>query len=159
MTVLTISNQKGGVGKTTTAANLGVLLACHDRRVLVIDADPQFALTRQIGVEERSFRVNLVAVLARRVRRPRPVAEIDALIDQSLQSQPTSKHRAQHNARVRDNPLIVKHDPGRVRKTLHLQVTPWRRTRSRWHGPSCLHQVPSKSQPQTTPTPTTVDRG
>jgi chromosome partitioning protein len=66
MTVLTISNQKGGVGKTTTAANLGVLLACHDRRVLVIDADPQFALTRQIGAEEQSFGVNLVDVLAGR---------------------------------------------------------------------------------------------
>jgi len=69
MTVMAISNQKGGVGKTTTAANLGVLLAGHDRRVLVVDADPQFALTRQIGVEERSLGVNLVDVLAGRSRR------------------------------------------------------------------------------------------
>ena len=37
MTVVTISNQKGGVGKTTTAANLGVPLADRDRRVLVVD--------------------------------------------------------------------------------------------------------------------------
>jgi hypothetical protein len=66
MTVVTISNQKGGVGKTTTAANLGVLLSRHGRRVLVVDADPQFALTRQIGVEERSLGVNLVDVLAGR---------------------------------------------------------------------------------------------
>ena len=64
--IITISNQKGGVGKTTTAANLAVLLARQRRRVLVIDSDPQFALTRQIGAEERSLGVNLVDVLAGR---------------------------------------------------------------------------------------------
>ncbi len=64
--IITVSNQKGGVGKTTTAANLGVMLARHDRRVLVVDVDPQFALTRQIGVEERSLGLNLVDVLAGR---------------------------------------------------------------------------------------------
>jgi chromosome partitioning protein len=59
-------NQKGGVGKTTTAANLAVLLARQHRRVLVIDSDPQFALTRQLGAEDRSLGVNLVDVLAGR---------------------------------------------------------------------------------------------
>ena len=65
--IVAITNQKGGVGKTTTAANLGVLLARQGRRVLLVDADPQFALTRQLGIEERSFGVNLVDVLAGRV--------------------------------------------------------------------------------------------
>jgi chromosome partitioning protein len=64
--IITISNQNGGVGKTTTAANLAVLLARQHRRVLVIDSDPQFALTRQLGAEERSLGVNLVDVLAGR---------------------------------------------------------------------------------------------
>ena len=64
--IVAISNQKGGVGKTTTTANLGVLLALDGRRVLLVDADPQFALTRQLGIEERSLGVNLVDVLAGR---------------------------------------------------------------------------------------------
>jgi chromosome partitioning protein len=64
--ILAITNQKGGVGKTTTTANLGVLLARSRRRVLLVDADPQFALTRQLGIEERSLGVNLVDVLAGR---------------------------------------------------------------------------------------------
>jgi chromosome partitioning protein len=64
--MLVIAQQKGGVGKTTTAANLAVLLARQGRRVLVVDTDPQFALTRQLGFEVRALGVNLVDVLAGR---------------------------------------------------------------------------------------------
>src|ERR1019366_9113832 len=64
--IIAITNQKGGGGKTPTTASLGVLLARDGRRVLLVDADPQFALTRQLGIEERSLGVNLVDVLAGR---------------------------------------------------------------------------------------------
>jgi chromosome partitioning protein len=49
--ITTIAQQKGGVGKTTTAFNLGVLLARDQRRVLLVDTDPQAALTRQLGIQ------------------------------------------------------------------------------------------------------------
>lgn len=49
--VIAICNQKGGVGKTTTAANLGVALVMEGKKVLVIDLDPQSDLSASLGYE------------------------------------------------------------------------------------------------------------
>lgn len=52
--VIAVTNQKGGVGKTTTTVNLGVGLARMGKRVLLVDADPQGSLTVSLGVKTRT---------------------------------------------------------------------------------------------------------
>ena len=64
--VIAIANQKGGVGKTTTAFSLGVALANNNKRVLVVDADPQANLTTYMGFyDEDNIPITLSTLIER----------------------------------------------------------------------------------------------
>jgi chromosome partitioning protein len=73
--VLAIANQKGGVGKTTTAINLGTALAAIDERVLIVDLDPQGNASTGLGVDYKSRKVSTYDALLGEVPLAQPVHE------------------------------------------------------------------------------------
>ncbi|WP_042464255.1 ParA family protein [Neobacillus dielmonensis] len=82
--ILSIANQKGGVGKTTTAVNLGACLAFIGKKVLIVDVDPQGNATSGVGIEKAEVDQCIYDVLvddveAKDVIRPTAIENLSAI--------------------------------------------------------------------------------
>lgn len=85
--IIAIANQKGGVGKTTTAVNLSVCFAAAERRTLLVDLDPQSNSTHTMGLDARDvIDRNISHVL----QNPERITEIIESVDENLDVVPSS---------------------------------------------------------------------
>ena len=81
-TIIALSNQKGGVGKSTTCSNLGIGLAMAGKKVLVVDIDPQASLTISLGYPQPDTPPVIVTDLMKKVILDKPISPGEGILHQ-----------------------------------------------------------------------------
>ena len=81
-TIICLANQKGGVTKTTTCANLGIGLAMEGKKVLLVDTDPQGSLTISLGYPQPDQLPVTITDLMKKVILDKPIAEDEGILHQ-----------------------------------------------------------------------------
>ena len=82
-TIIALSNQKGGTGKTTTCATLGVGLAQEGKKVLLVDLDPQASLTISLGYPQPDTLPITVSDLIKKTIMEKPLEKAEGILHQA----------------------------------------------------------------------------